>query len=180
MRADGSAPEFEVLIRRVPRAGAAGVRGTVVPVAAASVAVSSGAVESGDGRGLSPLSHPQEPRNYAAERARCRSQRSLTVTAASSTRSSHGSGSVASGPSRVVTGTTLVARRGRLRCSLSTCSPRTLVGCCEWGPVVDPRLSTGCPTEPKLRGRAGQMTPGNLDELVGTEHKCAGRICRAR
>ncbi len=77
VRADGSAPTFEVLVRRVPRVTApgtrsfaVGARGTVVPVTAASVAVPSGEVESCDSRGLSQLFTPQKPRNHAAKRAR--------------------------------------------------------------------------------------------------------------
>ncbi|GAA1326407.1 hypothetical protein ACFSWE_03910 [Leucobacter albus] len=77
VRADGSAPAFEVLVRRVPRVTATGVqpsaavaRGAVVPVAAASVAVPSGAVDDSDSQRLSESDAPQNPRNHEAKRAR--------------------------------------------------------------------------------------------------------------
>lgn len=72
VRADGSAPEFEVLVRRKRRISSAltAVVGAAVPVPAAGLAAASGAVESGDGRGLSPLFDSQDPRNHAAGRAR--------------------------------------------------------------------------------------------------------------
>lgn len=73
VRADGAAAQFEVLVRRVPRASgaySAGAGTALVPGAVAGVAVPSGAFKNGDSSRLLPLLAPQNPQNHAAEGAR--------------------------------------------------------------------------------------------------------------